>query len=201
MSCRDITGGKMYIVDNWSKGNRAARYVGDIKGPRQSAWTVAGDFAFEAGWETRATVWVTDLNTGKLVGTMVPDASCGGVGRTGWVDISSGIQAYKRTTTGEYLVFVEDDGLSRVILYRWCTTGDCMESDMKVNLTSPEKDKVYFNYNPLNLAADLTKDTSVVSKVEFQINDTIVGQSLNTPYQFTWNQPTIGFKKAYAKAT
>jgi hypothetical protein len=201
MACRNITGGKMYIVDNWSTGNRNARYVGDIKGPNQSAWTVAGDYAFEAGWETRAKVWVTDLNNGKTVGTMIPDASTGGLDRTGWVDISSGIQAYQRTSTGEYLVFVEDDFLSRVILYRWCLTGDCMESDMKVNLTTPEKDKVYLNYNPLTFAADLTKDTSVVSKVEFQINDTIVGQSVTAPYQFLWNQPTPGLKKAYAKAT
>jgi len=201
MACRSITGGKMYIVDNWSTGNRTARYVGDIKGPDQSAWTVAGDYAFEAGWSGRAKVWVTDLNNGKLIGTMIPDASTGGLDRTGWVDISSGIQAYQRTSTGEYLVFVEDDFLSRVILYRWCPTGDCMETDMKVNLTTPEKDKVYLNYNPLTFAATLTKDTSVVSKVEFQINDTIVGQALNAPYQFTWNQPTLGLKKGYAKAT
>ena len=125
-ACRNIDGGKMYTIDNWSTGNRTAKYVGDLKGPHQSAWTVAGDYAFEAGWETRATVWVTDLRTGQLVGTMIPDASCGGLNRTGWVDISSGIKAYKRTSTGEYVVFVEDDGLGRVLMYRWCPEGNCL---------------------------------------------------------------------------
>jgi len=50
--------------------------------------------------------------------TMEPDALCGGINRTGWVDIGSGIQVYKRLN-GEYLIFVEDDYLSRVIMYRW----------------------------------------------------------------------------------
>lgn len=200
-SCRNIDGGKMYIIDKWSTGNRTAKYVGDIKGPHQSAWTVAGDYAFEAGWETRAKVWVTDLTTGKLVGTMIPDASCGGLDRTGWVDISSGIQAYKRTSSGEYLVFVEDDGLSRVILYRWCPTGDCVESDMKVNLTTPENDKVYLGYNPFAFTAAVTKDSSVVSKVEFLVNDTIVAESLSTPYQAVWDMPHAGKIKVNAKAT
>jgi len=198
-SCRDIDGGKMYIVDKWSTGNRDARYVGDIKGPHQSAWNVAGDYAFEAGWETRAKVWVTDLTSGKLVGTMEPEASCGGVGRTGWVDISSGIQAYKRTSSGEYLIFVEDDFLGRVILYRWCPNGDCMETDMKVNLTSPEEDKIHFTYNPLLFSADVTVDTSLISKVEFLINDTVVAQTVSHPYQATWENPVAGTNKANAR--
>lgn len=200
-SCRNIDGGKMYSIDKWSTGNRTAKYVGDIKGPHQSAWTVAGDYAFEAGWETRAKVWVTNLTNGNLVGTMIPDASCGGLDRTGWVDISSGIQAYKRVSSGEYLVFVEDDGLSRVILYRWCPTGDCVESDMKVNLTSPENDTVYLSYNQFSFNAEVTKDTSVVSKVQFLVNDTIVAESLSAPYQALWNIPHAGKIKVNAKAT
>ncbi len=200
-ACRNINGGKMYIIDNWSAGNRTARYVADLKGPNQSAWTVAGDYAFEAGYETKATVWVTDLNNGKLIGKMIPDASCGGVERTGWVDISSGIKAYKRKSTGEHLVFVEDDYLSRVILYRWCPTGDCTESDMKVKLTAPENGRLYINNFPLTLKAEVTKDTSEISKVEFFINDTLIGQSISAPYQTNWENPYLGYSKATASAT
>jgi len=191
----------MYCIDNWSKGNRTARYVGDLKGPNQTAWTVAGDYAFEGGQETKAKIWVTDLISGKLIGTMIPDASCGGLERTGWIDISSGIKAYKRKSSGEYLVFVEDDYLSRVILYRWCPTGDCMESDMKVNLKTPENGKVYLGYNPFAFTADVTKDTSVVSKVEFLVNDTIVAESITTPFQAVWATPHAGKIKVNAKAT
>lgn len=127
--CRNITGAKVYIVDNWSSGNRAARYVSTLYGPNQSSWTVAGDYAFEVGWETRAKVWVTNLNDGSLAGTMLPSAACGGVTRTGWVDIGAGIQAYQRKN-GQYLIFVEDDSLSRIILYRWCPT-DCHLDSLK----------------------------------------------------------------------
>lgn len=200
-SCRDIDGGKMYIVDNWSKGNRLARFVANLKGTHMSSWNVAGNYAFEVGWESRAKVYVTDLITGNLVGTMEPDASCGGVGRTGWVDISMGVQAYQRKSSSEYLVFVEDDYLSRVILYRWCPTGDCEETDMRVNITSPEIGKVYLNYQPIRLSAEVKKDTSEISKVEFFVNDSLVGESNSAPYQFDWNNSLTGNHKIYAKAT
>ncbi len=151
--CRNITDGKVYIVDNWSTGNRAARYVSTLFGPNQSSWSAAGDYSFEVGWETRAKVWVTDLNTGELIGTMIPSAACGGIDRTGWVDIAAGLQAYKRSN-GEYLVFVEDDFLSRVILYRWCPSGTCDTGGGPVQgiLISPEtstiKEGVAFQITP-----------------------------------------------------
>jgi hypothetical protein len=140
-ACRDIDGGKVYVVNNWSSGNRKATYVSDLKTPNIrpndsdiSSWTAAGDYAFEVGWSTRAKVWVTDLRTGALVGTMEPGLDCGTVKHTGWVDIAAGIQAYKRSN-GEYLIFVEDDGLGSVILYRWNPV-PCNISVTGVNVSS-----------------------------------------------------------------
>lgn len=124
-ACRDIDGGKVYVVNNWSKGNRQATFVSDLKTPNIrpadsdiSSWTACGDYGFEVGWSTRAKVWVTDLRTGALVGTMEPGLDCGGIKHSGWVDIAAGIQAYQRSN-GEYLVFVENDGIGSVIMYRW----------------------------------------------------------------------------------
>ena len=153
-ACRSIDGGKIYIIDNWSKGNRTARYIADIAGTQMTAWTVAGNYTFHGGQNSRAKVWVTDLTTGQMIGTMEPDASCGGVNRTGWIDISSGIQAYKRKASGEYLVFVEDDSLSRVILYRWCPTGECTEPDMKVSNSDPKAGEVHVKKLHLQHKAD-----------------------------------------------
>jgi uncharacterized protein YjdB len=177
-ACRNINGGKMYGIDNWSTGNRTPRFISDIKGPNQSSWTVAGDYAFEVGWETRAKVWVTDLNSGALVGTMIPDASCGGIDRTGWVDIASGIKAFKRVSTGEYLVFVEDDFLSRVILYRWCSGGGCLNggsvqgvlvspgsSTIKAG-TSMQLTKTFFPVNPNNINVNWSSSSEAVATVD-----------------------------------
>lgn len=116
--CRDLKGGKIFIVDDWASGNRQARYLGELKGPNPSSVTVAGDYFFEVGWQSRAEVFVTDLNTGKYTGSMVPDAALGGIDATGWVDIAYGIDAIRRKN-GEYVVFVEDDYMGRVLLYRW----------------------------------------------------------------------------------
>ena len=124
-ACRDIDGGKVYVVNNWSQGNRAATFVSNLKIPNIrpndsdiSSWTAAGDYGFEVGWSTRAKVWVTDLRTGELIGTMEPSLASGGVKHTGWVDIAGGIQAFKRSN-GEFLIFVEENGIGAVTLYRW----------------------------------------------------------------------------------
>jgi hypothetical protein len=115
---RNLKGGKMFAVDNWSKGNRAARYICDMKGPNPSSVTAEKDYLFEVGFESRAEVWVSDINTGKTLGTMVPSAELGGIEHTGWVDIGWGINAFQRKN-GEFLILVEDDALRRVIMYRW----------------------------------------------------------------------------------
>jgi hypothetical protein len=49
---------------------------------------------------------------------MVPSKDMGGVECTGWVDIAYGIDAMRRSN-GEYVVFVEDDYMGKVIMYRW----------------------------------------------------------------------------------
>ena len=71
---------------------------------------VAGDYVFTGGWEQRARVWVNRLSDGAEVGTFEPGPIVGGVDKTGWIDILTGITAYEQAD-GHYLVFVE--------LYRW----------------------------------------------------------------------------------
>ena len=123
--CRDLKGGVIYAVDNWSSGNRNARRVGDLKNTNDpSSFYAAGDYVFEVGYSSHAKVWITKISDGSLVGTLEPSAAIGGINRTGSMDIGNGIVAYQRKN-GEYEVFLEDDYLSRVILYRWCPTGNC----------------------------------------------------------------------------
>lgn len=42
----------------------------------------------------------------------------GGVANTGWIDLLTGINAFKRRT-GEYLVFVEENYKAKSLIYRW----------------------------------------------------------------------------------
>jgi hypothetical protein len=117
-SCRDLKGGKIYTVSNWSKGNRKAVFLCTLKSSNPSSVTAVDDYFFEVGWQSRGKVWITDLNTGATVGTMEPYGEAGTTQYTGWVDIGYGITAVKRKN-GEYIVFVEDDGFGKVLMYRW----------------------------------------------------------------------------------
>lgn len=66
----------------------------------------------------RGRVWVNRLSDGAAVGVFDPGRMVGGVENTGWIDVLTGISAFKRST-GEYLVFVEEDYKGKVLLYRW----------------------------------------------------------------------------------
>ena len=137
---RDLDGGQIYKVNNFlNGGNRDATFVSDLKIPDIrpthsdiTTWTAAGDYGFEVGWSTRNKVWVTDLNTGALAGTMEPSIASGGLKHTGWTDISGGLQVYKRKN-GTYLVFIEENGIGAVTMYRWCPSGNCPDVPVAID--------------------------------------------------------------------
>jgi hypothetical protein len=137
---RDLDGGQVYKVNNFlNGGNRNATFVSNLKIPLSdpngsdiTTWTAAGDYGFEVGWSTRNKVWVTDLNNGNLVGTMEPSIASGGLKHTGWTDIAGGLQVYKRTN-GEYLVFIEENGVGSVTMYRWCPSGNCTNTPVAID--------------------------------------------------------------------
>ncbi len=173
--CRHLKDGSLSVVDNLSKGNRTVKLVARLKGNNPSAIDLAGDYLFEVGWETRGKCWVTDLRTGETVGTMEPYGDAGTTNYTGWVDIGYGITAYKRTN-GEYIILVEDDGWGKILMYRWCPTGDCAE-----NCTS-QVDRIEVNPQSLimegfqldTLSAVLYPDTVCDRKVFWSSSDVSV---------------------------
>ncbi|HEY3323220.1 MAG TPA: hypothetical protein VGP72_22390 [Planctomycetota bacterium] len=76
------------------------------------AMSVAGDYLFITLLKT-AEVRVYETATAKFCGTLRP-----GKDMSGWVDIPYAVRAHKRAD-GEYLVFVEEDWKSKIIMYRW----------------------------------------------------------------------------------
>jgi hypothetical protein len=120
--------------DNWSTGNRTARFhivtpwinnqVKDLDG--QVSFAVAGEYVFVCGIKTKGVVRVYSADDGAEVGTIEPGATVGGVNETGWVDIPYGMSAMRRPND-EYVVLVEEDWKGKILMYRWCPSGDCPE--------------------------------------------------------------------------
>jgi hypothetical protein len=78
-----------------------------------------GDYLFVVERAT-AQVRVYDAGNGSQVGAMRPGPEVAGL--SGLIDVPMGMTVYRRAN-GEYLVFVEEDSMGKVILYRWTPGG------------------------------------------------------------------------------
>ncbi len=87
-------------------------------GKEASCVTAAVDYAFTGGWKTRGQIWVNRLSDGAEVGMFDHGETVGGMKNTGWIDLLTGINAFKRSS-GEYLVFVEENYKAKSLIDRW----------------------------------------------------------------------------------
>jgi len=119
-----LMGGVLARYDNWAKGNRKPRYTvvmpkdDDNLFPKE--FDVAGDYIFAVMVKPTkgvpSMVHVYRADTGEKVGVMVPGQEVGG--NSGWVDMVHGIHAFK-TSSGDYLVVVEEDWRGKNLVYHW----------------------------------------------------------------------------------
>jgi len=84
---------------------------------RLDAWPRQATTSSPAG-KARGRIWVNRLRDGAEVGTLEPGPTVGGVENTGWIDLLTGINAFRRSS-GEYLVFVEENYKAKSLIYRW----------------------------------------------------------------------------------
>jgi hypothetical protein len=110
--------GRVFVCKGYLAGNRETISFGSAVGKEAECVAAAGDYAFTGGWKERGRVFVNRLSDGVPMGVFDPGPTVGGVENTGWIDILTGISAYKRAD-GEYLVFVVEDYKAKVLLYRW----------------------------------------------------------------------------------
>ncbi len=110
--------GKIFVCKKYLAGNREAITFASGAGKEAGCVAAAGDYVFTGGWKERGRVHVNRMSDGAEVGTFEPGATVGGLEKTGWVDILTGITAYQRAD-GQYLVFIEEDYRAKAILYRW----------------------------------------------------------------------------------
>ena len=117
-------GTELVRYDNWTKGNRTARWrivlpyepatnrvinSFDIAGERIFAGYLAG------GSDNQETIRVYDTVTGTDLGHLQPGPEIGN--KANWIDMAYGVRAFQRSN-GEYVVFAEDVALGKVIIYR-----------------------------------------------------------------------------------
>jgi hypothetical protein len=110
--------GRIFVCRDYLAGKRDAVTFTSGAGAQTACIAAAGDYVFTGGWKERGRVHVNRLSDGVAIGVLDPGPTLGGVEKTGWVDILTGITAHRRAD-GEYLVFVEEDYRGKVILYRW----------------------------------------------------------------------------------
>jgi len=98
------------------------------------SFDIAGDYIFVAYFgdndenndPKNGTVYVYNTINGARYSKIEPGPEVGGT--CGLIDIwDSGIRAVKKSGTNEYLIFLEEDGKAKTIIYRWCPTSDCFD--------------------------------------------------------------------------
>ncbi|MFI5378758.1 MAG: hypothetical protein ACHRHE_05650 [Tepidisphaerales bacterium] len=110
--------GRVFACKNYLAGNRDAVAFTSGAGREAACVTAAGDYIFTGGWKERGRVYINRMFDGAPVGVFDPGPMVGGVEKTGWIDILTGITAHKQAD-GTYLVFIEEDYRAKSILCRW----------------------------------------------------------------------------------
>ncbi len=113
---RHIT--RVFVCKGYLAGNRETVSFVSGAGKEAACVTAVGDFAFTGVWKERGRIWVNRLSDGAEVGVFEPGPTVGGVENTGWIDVLTGINAFRRSN-GEYLVFVEENYKAKSLIYRW----------------------------------------------------------------------------------
>ena len=109
---------RVFICKGYLAGHRETVSFEPGAGKEAACVTAVGDYAFTGGWKTRGQIWVNRLSDGAEIGVFDPGPTVGGVANTGWIDLLTGINAFKRGS-GEYLVFVEENYKAKSLIYRW----------------------------------------------------------------------------------
>lgn len=149
-------GSVLIKYSEWKKGNRDPSLI--IKLPFRArnnttssvlnvkAFTVEGDYIF-AALEKEGIIMVYDRSNGSLVGTIKPGESIGS--KSGWTDINIALTAHK-LKNNEYLIFAEENGYGKVIMYRWCPKNDCTLVSMIEDNEQVTHNKLVLYPNPSN---------------------------------------------------
>lgn len=71
----------------------------------------------------------------------------------------------------------------------------------KVDITVPENGATYLATSDLEFSANVSQNEFPITKVEFYINDNLMGESVSPPYSYTLENPVVGEYEVYAIST
>lgn len=116
--------GKIFIVKDYLKNVGITKPIifSSEGGLQSGTLTMEGDYVFSSGWKNRLRIFVNRISDGAFIGVMEPGPEVGGASPTGWIDILTGITAFKRSN-GEYIVLAEENFKGKVMLYRFFPEG------------------------------------------------------------------------------
>lgn len=172
-----MTGRNLSSVSDewWCAGNTLAKYSNYLTNPTAApTWSVTlpylpvtddniktfcveGDYVFLIAAKL-GKITVRLRSTGNIVGTIMPDASTDF--KSGWADINGAISAHKRPN-GEYLIFAEENGYGKIMMYRWCPSGNCTETSNTLTANTN-----YLNFT----AAAGAQSLSITSNINWTIS-------------------------------
>jgi hypothetical protein len=115
-----ILGTEIIVVPRWGHGNQtpSTRIVLPYDWSQTlfcKSMCEAGDYVFAVEGR-KSNIHVYNVHTGVEVGTISPGANVAGTG--GWVDMTYGLRAFKRSN-GEYVIICEEDGFIKNLVYGW----------------------------------------------------------------------------------
>ena len=127
--------------NDWSKGNRTYLYKTIVpfdpneEGCETISFDVAGDYFFTSISRGGKDIEFGQINifeaaTGKSVGYIRPPWD-----EIGWSDMTECVSAIKRSN-GEYVITNEEDGRNKQVMYRWCPSGNCLQTITPVSAVS-----------------------------------------------------------------
>ncbi|MHA4806877.1 Ig-like domain-containing protein [Flavitalea flava] len=160
--------------NNWKGGNRTANVTTVLDYTNQEApkaFDIAGDYAFVTACKEEKT-WVYATANGSMTGILTPGPEVNS--KSGWVDIAYGTRAFKRSN-GEYLILNEEDLFGKVIMYRWCPSGNCSVSNVPVAsvIVSPVTGNINTG-GTINLAATISPGNATNKTVSWSSSNTNV---------------------------
>jgi hypothetical protein len=198
--------------DNWSSGNRKARWLIDLPDPDTdynfpSDWHQPGGLGFQwmgldvaADKEFICGLWgnidVFNTTDGTLDRIIAPGPEIGGF--FAWEDASMGLTAVKRKN-GEFVVFTENSGYDgKCNVYR--IPPSTANIAPRVEITGPTTARIGAS-GSVALTAYAVDDDGSVAAVDFYGDGQHIGRVTSKPYSVRWSGVRPGKYKVTAKAT
>jgi hypothetical protein len=155
-------------------------------------WFIRGPHYLESGYagdRMRGEISVFKASTGEYEGAIIPTSTIGGPEKVGWIDIPNPAVAFERNN-GEIILFVEEDGFGKNILYRICESGNCRNTGY-ILIDSPLLNARYLPGQSVSIKTD-HQVSDTIQYVDFYADTIKIGEKINPPYELEWTTDVEG---------